>query len=117
MKLIGMELSRQSAEAQVTFGDGTRTIVYACAEMSPKARHLWFELEKAVKHTIATELEIEEPLYKEHPGIQYSEGINVSVWSEPDATENYDILKDAVDRALSGEDFTDRDLGLDRDNS
>jgi len=112
MKLIGIELSRQSTEAQVTFGDGTRTIIYACAEMSPKARHLWFELEKAVRHIIATELEIEEPLYKEHPGIQYSEGINASVWSEPDITE----MVEGVDY---DEDYVDRDLipESNRDNS
>ena len=112
MKLIGIELSRQSTEAQVTFGDGTRTIIYACAEMSPKARHLWFELEKAVRHIIATELEIEEPLYKEYPGIQYSEGINASVWSEPDITE----MVEGVDY---DEDYVDRDLipESNRDNS
>ena len=112
MKLIGMELSRQSTEAQVTFGDGTRTIVYACAEMSPKARHLWFELEKAVKHTIATELEIEELLYKEHPGIQYSEAINRMEWSSPDATEDLADISQF-------EDYVDRDLipESNRDNS
>ena len=81
-------------------------------ETDSKMQYLWDQLEQHIKAKLAEKLGIEEPLYKEHPGIQYSEGINASVWSEPDITE----MVEGVDY---DEDYVDRDLipESNRDNS
>ena len=94
------------------FRDEYDTDVHIHLEPDTKTIYLWDQLEEHIKAKLAEKLGIEEPLYKEHPGIQYSEGINASVWSEPDITE----MVEGVDY---DEDYVDRDLipESNRDNS
>jgi len=80
-------------------------------ETDSKMQYLWDQLEQHIKAKLAEKLGIEEPLYKKvHPGVEYSEAINRMEWSSPDTTEDLADISQF-------EDYVDRDLGLDRDNS
>ena len=109
MKLRKIEIAFSNM-FEITFrGDGEEC--FAMLEPTSKLEYIWDQLEQHIKAKLAEKLGIEEPLYKKvHPGVEYSEAINRMEWSSPDTTE------DLVDISQF-EDYVDRDLGLDRDNS
>ena len=109
MKLRKIEIAFSNM-FEITFrGDGEEC--FAMLEPTSKLEYIWDQLEQHIKAKLAEKLGIEEPLYKKvHPGVEYSEAINRMEWSSPDATEDLADISQF-------EDYVDRDLGLDRDNS
>ena len=110
MKLRKIEIAFSNM-FEITFrGDGEEC--FAMLEPTSKLEYIWDQLEQHIKAKLAEKLGIEEPLYKEHPGIQYSEAINRMEWSSPDATEDLADISQF-------EDYVDRDLipESNRDNS